>query len=74
MKVSCVGGDERGYRRGSGSGNGNGKRRVVKKRSSTKKVKDLELSVGILIEEGLPNNDPEILVSFCALIYVHIGL
>lgn len=51
MRVSCVGrgGGERGYRR-------------VRKRAlkSTRKQKELELSVNILIEEGLPN-DPEIL-------------
>ncbi|KAK9742072.1 hypothetical protein RND81_03G146500 [Saponaria officinalis] len=52
LKVSCggggFGGGERGYRKL--------RRRPFKK----KKVKELELSVSILIEEGLPN-DPEIL-------------
>lgn len=56
MRVSCVsgvgfGGGERGYRQSR------------RKTFNKKKVKDLELSVKILIEEGLPN-DPEILVIF----------
>lgn len=49
MRVSCVGGGERGYRKG--------RKRVVKNR---RKERELELSVKILIEEGLPN-DPEVL-------------
>ncbi|CAO2816750.1 unnamed protein product [Amaranthus hypochondriacus] len=53
LRVSCVsgvgfGGGERGYRQSR------------RKTFNKKKVKDLELSVKILIEEGLPN-DPEIL-------------
>lgn len=56
MRVCCggggFGGGERGYRKV--------RKKFVK---SKRKVKDLELSVKILIEEGLPN-DPEVLVIF----------
>lgn len=56
------GGGERGYRR-------------VRKRAlkSTRKQKELEVSVNILIEEGLPN-DPEILVFLYLFLFYGIFL
>jgi len=64
MRVSCVGkgGGERGYRRG--------RKRALK---SSRKAKELELSVNILIEEGLPN-DPEILVFLYLFLFYAIFL